>query len=511
MGTTRGRFSLLSSSTGETFSASLLIRGRGSPLLSCLSSLFAVAVVGLLICGSTPGLAQTGNVVVYPREIQDVLVNPGMGIETYDRFNGDPLYTGAEGDFDGPTTVLKPARSEPDFPDSSIAYCRWVWKTIEPEKGKIRWQIIDEAIDEAREDHQTLAIRLMPYDDERQLPKWYIESGARRANKPTDPDGSVWQPDFSDPLYYRYWGNLVRAFGKRYDGNPYLESVDISTVGYWGEGWSDYMPPIAVQKKLIDLYFRAFKRTPLVQNFGQPDGRALAYGVLKGAGWRADCWGDMGGLLGSGSALMLDFYPEQVVRLGIQGNWRRSPVALESCYVPGVWFQHKFDISYILQQALRWHASYVNIKSSPIPGPWKEQFERFEKRIGYRFLLRRLEYPREAKAGSMMPVEMWWQNDGVAPVYRDYILAIGLRSGNASAVIKTSADVRKWLPGDAVYNDTVYVPKHLTPGDYRVRIALLDPRTERPAIRLAIAGRQPDGWYDVGTIMVKSHPWPERY
>jgi hypothetical protein len=33
-----------------------------------------------------------------------------------------------------------------------------------------------------------------------------------------------------------------------------------------------------------------------------------------------------------------------------------------------------------------------------------------------------------------------------------------------------------------------------------VRIALLDPRTEQPAIRLAIEGRQPDGWYDLGAI-----------
>lgn len=488
----------------------LLVHQIGSSLVSCLSPPLAAAVIGLLICRSTPGLAQTADVVVYPREIHDVLVNPGMGIETYDRFNGDPLYTGDEGDFDGPTAVLKPASTRPDFPDSSIAYCRWVWKTIEPEKGKIRWGIIDRAFEEARGHHQTLAIRLMPYDDKRPLPEWYIKSGARRANKPADPDGSIWQPDFSDPLYYRYWGDFVRAFGGRYDGNPNLESVDISTVGYWGEGWSDYMPPIAAQKRLIDLYFQAFKRTPLIQNFGQPDGRALAYGVLKGAGWRADCWGDMGGVLGSGGALMLDFYPEQVVRLGIQDAWRRSPVALESCYVPGVWFQHKFDISYILQQALRWHASYVNIKSSPIPGPWKEQFERFEKRVGYRFLLRRLEYPREVRAGSMMPVKMWWQNDGVAPVYRDYILAIGLRSANVGAVIKTSANIRNWFPGDAVYDNTVYVPENLRPGEYRFRIALLDPRTERPPIRLAIEGRQPDGWYDLGAISVATAGRAER-
>jgi hypothetical protein len=33
-------------------------------------------------------------------------------------------------------------------------------------------------------------------------------------------------------------------------------------------------------------------------------------------------------------------------------------------------------------------------------------------------------------------------------------------------------------------------------------VALLDPRTRMPAIRLAIVGRQSDGWYDLGEINV---------
>jgi len=36
-----------------------------------------------------------------------------------------------------------------------------------------------------------------------------------------------------------------------------------------------------------------------------------------------------------------------------------------------------------------------------------------------------------------------------------------------------------------------------------VRVALLDPTTRQPAIRLAIADRQQDGWYQVGEIVVE--------
>ena len=59
------------------------------------------------------------------------------------------------------------------------------------------------------------------------------------------------------------------------------------------------------------------------------------------------------------------------------------------------------------------------------------------------------------------------------------------------------------FPGDAVFDGTLYVPETLKPGTYKLRVAMLDPRTETPAIQLAIEGRQPDGWYDLGPIAIQ--------
>ena len=459
----------------------------------------------LLLALASVATAQTDTVIIRPKEIDDVLVNPGMGIQTFQRFNGDPLNVNQKWSEVGPTAKLGAATETPDFPGSSIAYCRWFWEALEPERGKYRWDILDNALEEARRHGQALAIRLMPYDQGHPLPEWYRNSGARRANQPTDKDGKIWQPDFADPLYMKYWGELVAAAGTRYDGHPYLDAVDISSVGYWGEGWSDYMPAFAVQKALIDIWVQAFKRTPLLMNFDQQE--ALAYGTQQGAGWRLDCLGDMRSQYWESWhrrwSHMLDFYPLQVVRAGIQDVWQRSPVSLETCGVPGNWWKQGWDVDYILNQALRWHVSSVNVKSTAIPSEWKKQFDEFQKKMGYRFILRRLEYPARVKAGATAPVSMWWVNAGVAPVYREYGLAIQFWSLNASAVVRTEAEVRKWLPGDAVFDGNVHVPETLKAGTYRVRIALLDPRTEQPAIKLAIGGRQPDGWYDVGEITIE--------
>jgi hypothetical protein len=457
-------------------------------------------IVLLLACASS-AYAQAETKILRPKEIDEVLVNPGMGIETFQRFNGDAINSGLGWSEEGPLVKLAPAAAAVDFPSSSISYCRWFWETFEPEQGKVRWEILDEALRQAHAHHQALAIRLMPYDQKHPLPEWYQKSGARRANQPTDKDGKIWQPDFADPLYMKYWGAVVAAAGERYDGHPDLDSVDISSVGYWGEGWSDYMPAFEVQKKLVDIWLAAFKRTPLLMNFDQE--QALAYGTQQGAGWRLDCWGDMRSTTGGHWCHMLDFYPLQIVRAGIQDVWQRSPVSLETCWVPGYWKQQGWDLNYILAQALRWHVSSVNIKSSAIPPESKQAFDEFQKKMGYRFILRRLEFPPSVPAGTMQTIHMWWLNAGVAPVYRPYELALELRSAGSSEEIKLPVDVRKWLPGDAVYDGTIYIPESLKPGSYRLRVALLDPRTGQPAIKLAIEGLQPDGWYDLAPIEVR--------
>jgi hypothetical protein len=457
----------------------------------------------LVIAAGSRGRAQRDTVVVRPSEIRDVLVNPGTGITTFQRFNGQALNPGLEWSEEGPTTQLPQAPTRPDFPDTSIAYCRWFWDVIEPEPGKFRWDIIDLALAEARRHGQTLAIRLMPYDPKHPLPQWYRNSGARRANKLSDKDGDIWQPDFANPLYLKYWGQLVAEAGQRYDAHPYLDSVDISSVGYWGEGWSPYMPAFPHQKMLIDIWLDAFKRTPLLMNFDEQ--QALTYGTEHGAGWRLDCLGDMRTSSDNKffSPEMLDIYPQQVVRAGIQDVWQRSPVSLETCGVPGHWFKQGWDVNYILSQALRWHVTSVNVKSSRIPPEWQARFEDFQRQMGYRFILRRLEYPTAVRAGQMMTVHMWWLNAGVAPVYREYPLVVELQSSGQTVVMRVPVDVRKWLPGDAVFDGTLYVPDTLTPGAYSFRVAMLDPRTQLPAIQFAIQGREPDGWYRLGSIKVQ--------
>ena len=53
---------------------------------------------------SLTAFAQNETVVIRPEPNDEVLVNPGMGITTFQRFNGQPLNQGLRWSEEGPTT-----------------------------------------------------------------------------------------------------------------------------------------------------------------------------------------------------------------------------------------------------------------------------------------------------------------------------------------------------------------------------------------------------------------------
>ena len=121
---------------------------------------FTLAATALVALGVTTARADD-TVTVRPREIDDVLVNPGIGFMTFQRFNGDRLNEGT-GWTEGYPIVEQPfhGRLENDgYPATSLAYFRIYWKFLEPEPGKYRWELIDKALKTAGERGQKVTGR----------------------------------------------------------------------------------------------------------------------------------------------------------------------------------------------------------------------------------------------------------------------------------------------------------------------------------------------------------------
>ncbi len=176
-------------------------------------------------------------VTVRPTQIDDVLINPGIGFMTFQRFNGDALNEGKKWT-EGYPIVYQPfhgSLKNTGYPDTSLAYFRIYWKFLEPEQGKYRWELIDTALQTAHDRKQTLLLRIAPYgtDKETDVPDWYRAAlGDETGKLPV----AKWRTNPEDSRYAERFGGFIREAGRRYDGHPDLDSVDLSIVGAWGEG-----------------------------------------------------------------------------------------------------------------------------------------------------------------------------------------------------------------------------------------------------------------------------------
>jgi len=462
--------------------------------------------------------------IIKPAEINDVLNNPGIGFTTFQRFNGDDLNEGmtwTEGlpiiyqDFDGNLT-------NKDHPQTSIAYFRIYWCFIEPEPGQYNWPMIDKALRTAAERGQTLMLRIPPYGPDVDVPAWY----RKMVGKELIQRQVKWRVDPEDPRYVMYYGNMIRALGQRYDGHPDLESVDVSLTGYWGEGEGSHLLTEQTRVALINAYLDNFKTTYLtfqplngdapdpgilVKNTSiaanWPDGRNNGSGPqMRNLGWRLDCLGDMGFWPDWGSNHMTDIYPRDIVKSGMNEAWKKAPVTMEICGTYLRWLEkekyNETTVKYIFDQALKWHISSFNAKSSPVPAIWSPLVNEWLNKMGYRFVLRRFTYPSAVKRQGQLPITSWWENKGVAPIYKNYRFAIRLKNQERTETMSTSAFLPGWLPGDIVHDEILYIPHTMPPGTYQLEIAIVSPVSYEPRVKLAIAGIDQDGWYPMGEILI---------
>ena len=123
--------------------------------------------------------------------------------------------------------------------------------------------------------------------------------------------------------------------------------------------------------------------------------------------------------------------------------------------------------------------------------------------MGYRFVLRSISYPEFISPGEGINLKTWWDNKGVAPIYKKFLLAIRLKNDDRSEVLITNADINSWLPGDNLYDDAIYVPRDMPKGIYQLQIGIVDRQSHEPKVNLAIEGRNPEGWYPIGNFEIK--------
>lgn len=417
----------------------------------------------------------------------ELLPNPHKGFTTFNRFRGDRLnenWTVETGYImeQIPDLSALPTDEPIDYPDPQIAYFRIPWRMIEPEQGKYDFSFLDDVLETADKKGQKVMLRFPPHaarPGPLELPEWFrsaLQLPERRIRDKQTP---------LHPLYFETYGNMIRAVGEHIDGDPRITAIDMSLISAWGEGDQMDMLTEDMWKTLVDAYMQAFKVTPISAQFNHPDSVFYA-NTYRPVGIRGDCLGNMGDH-------MLNHYPRFFPVMG--ELWKKAPIAFEVCWVMEHWLKMGWDIDYIIEQSLKWHITSFNAKSAPVPPVWKEKVENWIKRMGYRYAVRRVDYPTEGCAGDQLHFGMWIENRGVAPIYHRYPFVIRLRGEQGVFDFETNADITTWLPGDILFDCSITLPGNIPSGDYILEAGIV---RGNETILLATDSPRTNGFSQIG-------------
>lgn len=173
----------------------------------------------------------------------------------------------------------------------------------------------------------------------------------------------------------------------------------------------------------------------------------------------------------------------------LQRTWRDTPVYL---YADRDLTEEELDA------AIRWHASGINMKAS----------------VGPCMTLRRMMFPEGLTSGGPMPLRLWWQNIGTAPIYERAEVKLELRSGEKRYEIAAEGLMDRPDIGDSTLNLTARLPE-VACGSYGLWCGL---KVGEQFLPLAMEAVENGGMYHVGDVTLdgESRPylqtmWEEQY
>ena len=275
--------------------------------------------------------------------------NPYIGFTSFQHFRNDVMYSDLivkpENNFTEtehvecypvPNYVEEKGREQGYYPDCSVVYIRVLWKEFEPVEREYNYAFIEDILQKARENQQTVMFRLMQHStrESDDVPDWL----KTKIQCPARPVGMRVKDCPSGPKFLEYFGRAVRAFGERFDSDPTLAFVDISLPGAWGEGSHVDLFTKEQLEKFVDIYTDVFKNTLLI---GQTCIPWLVWhsNEKTSMGWRADCIGRPN--------LTYEMLPPRVEEMG--DIWKKGHVSFEAYWWLGEWQRQGWNLDKIME------------------------------------------------------------------------------------------------------------------------------------------------------------------
>jgi hypothetical protein len=482
-------------------------------IVCCLLSAFCLSIVAAQE-QETPGALELRT--VQPESTGQVLFNPGLG-----------LYLAG-----GSTLRYQPTPDAWVFQMADIIYFRPVWADLEedgPGSGFDDYfqPIFDFWVEKLG---KRVAFRVMSESmhsrREYATPKWVFDQGVPGVPHVGLYAKRQWDPVFWDDKYLELHCQFVQRLGQYLDGRAGLEFIDVGSIGEWGEmhlglhipgRWTSEQLAetgftqdkyIAAYRRVIDAHARAFPRTRVFLNVGNY-AHINDYAALRGLHFRQDGLTPRGPSADVGNRFYRPYAPR-----GVICNYEFHS-GLQSMRQKG------WDLQATVDQGLDAPISYMNTNIlSPArwedaPNDVKEIFLDAARRIGFRFVLTRLDVQAQLRVRPDRPsrliVKHRWKNTGIAPCYESYAIEFSLHDAHDNVLARELSFPRvpttRWTVETPVdLHSVMKIPPGVPAGEYVLKVGMRLPEEKGVAIGLGIAGEDAQGRYrlcDIPAVVAK--------
>lgn len=394
------------------------------------------------------------------------------------------------------------------FPGLNHLYLRFDWGDIEKEKGVYDWSYIDQIMEEWSKYDYRFSMRFVAYEaggTPFATPEYVYKEGARGYALP---DGKL-EPDYSDPIFLENLERFLEEAGRRFNGHPLIEMVDIGTFGTWGEGHtlfgSNIIYPAEVMKKHIDLSRKYFPDTFLLLNddhinFRWPKGKEqnldlIDYAVSRGLGLQDDSICVYGYNFNCGYNTMRT--PWLFDRF-----YENAPLSLEFEHYSKVAPEHFKGGFPFLDAMRRIKCTYAGFHGYPVPWLEREPYltEYAANRLGYWYFLDGAEVSDSMTAGGPNKIVLYVENRGFSKAYYKFTLKVKLEGECGRYVEDVDCDNRTWAPEEISRSAFNITPPKTMQGMCQVSVGLFE--KDRP-IELAMKNKDKEGFYPICTTLLK--------
>lgn len=376
-----------------------------------------------------------------------VLINPMMGWTMY-------FYSHNPGRYGDTDVELNDELNY--FPGISSIYMRLPWDLLEPEEGVFNWTVLDTPAQRWIQRGKQIAIRITCSESWHKwaTPKWVHDAGAKgyfyEEGKPGifSENGSLWEPDFDDPVFLSKLNNFLAALAARYDNNPNVAYIDIGSFGLWGEGHTlgtRKVYPEQVKEKHIDLHLEHFKNTLLAisDDFAGATAKGIHFPITDYALSRGVTLRDDSILVSTKQP----YYHTGMMSL----CWPNLPVIIEHEHYSGSKARGAWSGEKLYESVLDYHASYMSIQANPAE-LFKENapaIQKINKKLGYRIHISDVWYPSQIVFNTTFNVRVKLANSAVAPCYPGGYICLTLKDAKHNIIavlVNENYSVKQLIP-----------------------------------------------------------------